>query len=70
MKTYKAGTILFREHEMGLIFYIVISGSVKIYTSNRNSGEEEILTVFAAGEAFGELSLLEGKPRSRHCSSY
>jgi CRP/FNR family cyclic AMP-dependent transcriptional regulator len=64
IKTYKAGTILFREHEMGMIFYIVITGSVKIYTSNRNGDEEKIFAVFTSGDAFGELSLLDGKPRS------
>ena len=40
----------------------MLSGSVKIYTSS--GGEDKILTVFKAGESFGELSLLDGKPRS------
>lgn len=62
-KTYPAGTILFKENEVGDVFYILLSGSVKIYTSNR-SGEEKILSVFKAGDSFGELSLIDGKPRS------
>lgn len=62
-KTYQAGTILCREKESGDVFYILLSGSVKIFTSNRN-GEEKILSVLKAGENFGELSLIDGKPRS------
>lgn len=62
-KSYKAGTVLFREKEPGDVFYIVASGSVKIYTSNA-SGEEKILSVFGAGDNFGELSLIDGLPRS------
>lgn len=63
-KTYKVGTILFHENEVGTVFYIVISGSVKIYTTDLKTRAEKILEVFGAGEAFGELALLDGKPRS------
>ncbi|WP_159881143.1 Crp/Fnr family transcriptional regulator [Paenibacillus puerhi] len=62
-KTFPAGVVLFEEKEPGSVFYIVFSGSVKIY--NRSlSGEEKILSVFKPGESFGELSLIDGKPRS------
>lgn len=62
-KGFKAGTILFREKEPGDVFYIIVSGSVKIFTANA-SGEEKILSVFQAGDNFGELSLIDGLPRS------
>lgn len=62
-KGYKAGTVLFREKEPGDVFYIIVSGSVKVFTSNAG-GEEKILSVFQAGDNFGELSLIDGKPRS------
>jgi CRP/FNR family transcriptional regulator, cyclic AMP receptor protein len=62
-KTFKAGTILFHEKEPGSVFYIVYSGSVKVFTKAL-SGEEKILSMFRAGDSFGELSLLDGKPRS------
>ncbi len=62
-KAYRSGTVLFREREPGATFYIVITGSVKIYTSSA-SGEEKILSVFQSGDSFGELSLIDGKPRS------
>src|SRR5690606_34368299 len=62
-KAVRAGTILFREKEPGSIFYVVYMGSVKIFTSN-NAGEEKMLSLFKTGDSFGELSLIDGKPRS------
>lgn len=62
-KTYQPGTVLFHEKDLGAMFYIIIQGSIKIYTSNQ-SGEEKILTILKAGDSFGELSLIDGKPRS------
>jgi CRP/FNR family transcriptional regulator/CRP/FNR family cyclic AMP-dependent transcriptional regulator len=62
-RTYKPGTILFRENEEGTVFYLVLSGAVKIYTSN-SQGEDKIMSILTAGDSFGELALLDGKPRS------
>jgi len=62
-ETYPSGMVLFRENDPGSAFFIVLSGSIKIYKANP-SGEEKILSVFRAGESFGELSLIDGKPRS------
>jgi CRP/FNR family cyclic AMP-dependent transcriptional regulator len=61
-KNYKAGTVLFQQNEPGNTFYIVFSGSVKIFTSH--NGEEKVLSMFKSGDSFGELSLIDGKPRS------
>lgn len=62
-KSAEAGQVLFREKEIGTEFYILINGSVKIYTSG-NQGDEKILAVMQAGDSFGELALIDGKPRS------
>jgi CRP/FNR family cyclic AMP-dependent transcriptional regulator len=61
-KSYQSGHVLFLEKEAGAEFFIVVAGSVKIYISS--GGEDKILSLFKAGESFGELSLLDGKPRS------
>jgi CRP/FNR family cyclic AMP-dependent transcriptional regulator len=61
-RSFKSGHVLFQEKEMGAEFYVVMSGSVKIYTSS--GGEDKILSLFKSGDSFGELSLLDGKPRS------
>lgn len=62
-RSYKASTVLFSEKEIGSVFYMVLSGSVKIFTTG-SSGEEKILSICHTGESFGELSLIDGKPRS------
>lgn len=61
-KVIKANKVLFLENDIGAEFYIVLSGSIKIYTSK--GGENKVLTILKAGESFGELSLLDGKTRS------
>lgn len=61
-KSFAPSTVLFRENDPGSTFYIVYRGSVKVFTSH--GGEEKILSVFQSGDSFGELSLIDGKPRS------
>lgn len=60
---YKTGTELFRQGDAGTTFYVIISGSVKIYTKNEE-GKEKIIAIFQAGDSFGEFSLIDGETRS------
>jgi CRP/FNR family cyclic AMP-dependent transcriptional regulator len=62
-RTIPAGITMFQEKELGLTFYVVLSGSIKLFTRS-NNGEEKVLSLVSAGESFGELSLLDGRPRS------
>jgi CRP-like cAMP-binding protein len=62
-RSFAPGTVLFQEKEPGNTFYVILSGSIKIFTRSP-SGEEKVLSVINAGESFGELSLLDGRPRS------
>lgn len=62
-KQISAGNILFREKEPGTEFYIILSGTVKIFTGSPG-GEEKILSLFKAGDSFGEMALIDGQPRS------
>lgn len=62
-RSFAAGSILFHEKDPGNIFYVVLSGSIKLFTRSA-AGDEKILSVVAAGDSFGELSLLDGLPRS------
>lgn len=62
-KQFPYGTTLFREKEPGNDFYIILAGSVKIFTTSPK-GEEKILSTFKAGDSFGELALIDGQPRS------
>ena len=63
IRTYPAGMILFRENDIGTVMYLVLSGAIKVFTSN-SQGEVKILSIITKGESLGELSLLDGKPRS------
>lgn len=57
------GEVLFEEGEPGDAFYIVFSGAIEI-TKARPDGSREKLAVRRAGEAFGEMALLNDAPRS------
>ncbi len=61
-RTYKAGTVLFREGEEGDNMYIIQSGRVQI--TRRVGGQDAVLAVLPAGEFFGEMSIINNRPRS------
>lgn len=58
-----ARQIVCRKNEPGDALYVVISGKLKV-TTESDDGRELILAILDAGETFGEMSLLDGKPRS------
>jgi CRP/FNR family transcriptional regulator, cyclic AMP receptor protein len=57
-----AGTVLFNEGDRGEEMYILQSGKVKI--SKRIRGVEKTLATLEKGEFFGEMAILNDKPRS------
>jgi CRP-like cAMP-binding protein len=61
-KAVPAGTVLFREDERGDTMYVVQSGSVRI---TKAGGEgAKTLAVLGPGEFFGEMAILNNKPRT------
>jgi CRP-like cAMP-binding protein len=62
-KTYRARQVIFHRGDPGDTLYIVQSGQVKIVLLSAK-GEEMVLALFQSGDFFGELSLLDGLPRS------
>lgn len=56
------GEVLFRENESGREMYVLQSGKVRLTRVVR--GEEQVLADLTAGEFFGEMSILNDKPRS------
>ena len=58
-----AGEVVFREGDPGDLLYLVGEGSIKISKSGRG-GEQETLGFIKSGNFFGEMALLDGKPRS------
>ncbi len=61
-KKVPAGTALFQEGDRGEEMYIIQSGKVKI--SKRLRGVEKTLATLEKGEFFGEMAILNDKPRS------
>jgi CRP-like cAMP-binding protein len=61
-KKVPAGTVLFQEGDRGEVMYIIQSGKVKI--SKRLRGVEKTLATLEKGEFFGEMAILNDKPRS------
>lgn len=57
------GEILFHRGELGDAFYLLESGQIRIFTLDEG-GQELTLNTLGAGEAFGELALLDDQVRS------
>ncbi len=61
-REFPKGHVLFREGEPGKEMFVVQSGKVNITKTVRDT--EKILATLGAGEFFGEMALLNNKPRS------
>src|SRR3954447_4644901 len=62
-ETYSNGATIFRKGEPGNSIYIVAEGEVEIYVEDTTGGRIVFETA-KTGDFFGELSLLDGDPRS------
>ena len=56
------GTVVFREGEPGDCAYVIESGTVEI--STRRGGERVVIAERFAGEIFGEMAIVDNRPRS------
>jgi CRP-like cAMP-binding protein len=56
------GDIVFRQDQVGDRMYVVRSGRVRLFRTDR--GVETVLADMAEGETFGELALFDRRPRS------
>ncbi len=57
-RTYKKGDVIVAEGDRGVAFYMVVSGRVGMTKDGKTLGE------IGPGGSFGEMSLLDGYPRS------
>ncbi|HVN81523.1 MAG TPA: cyclic nucleotide-binding domain-containing protein, partial [Terriglobia bacterium] len=64
---YIAGDIILREGDVGDRLHIIVSGSVRVYTHDKN-GEEIVLARLERGNHFGEQALLTANPLRRNAS--
>ena len=62
-KDFKTGDTVFKDSEEGKSLYIIKSGEVKA-CKTAPDGELFTLTMMKDGDIFGEMSFLDGRPRS------
>ncbi len=58
-----AKTELFHHGDRGDAMYLIESGRVRIHVED-STGQDVTLVEFASGDFFGEMAILDGKPRS------
>ncbi len=66
-RAFKDNTMIFCENEPGNELYIIQAGRVKI---TKIVDEEVLLAVLKPGDIFGEMALLENRPRSASAISF
>ena len=62
-RTFRHGTMIFHKDQAGDALYVVESGRVRLFVP-AEGGEELTVDIAGPGEVFGELALLDGRPRS------
>lgn len=60
---YEPGDIIFRQGDVGDIFYVIQSGEVEVFKELSN-GQQVPLTRLGQGEHFGESALISGRRRN------
>ncbi len=63
VRQLEAGQVLFQEGEPGREMYVIIEGEVEIRKKTSGSSTKT-LSVLRAGDLFGEMALVDEKPRS------
>jgi CRP/FNR family cyclic AMP-dependent transcriptional regulator len=63
VKTFEPGEVLFKEGEHGEVMFIIIQGEVEIRKRTSAKSARTLIT-FHEGDIFGEMALIEKKPRS------
>ncbi|HEX9730282.1 MAG TPA: Crp/Fnr family transcriptional regulator [Gemmatimonadales bacterium] len=64
-RAYPKNSVILFEDDPGDALYVVVTGQVKVLLIGED-GREVILSVLAAGDFFGEMSLIDDEPRSAH----
>jgi len=62
LQQFEPGQVIIRENTPGDSAYIILSGRVEV--TKRIEGQPVVLVRLGPGSIFGEMSLLDGSPRS------
>jgi|CXWL01.1.fsa_nt_gi CRP-like cAMP-binding protein/cytochrome c-type biogenesis protein CcmH/NrfG len=68
-KRFPSGTYLFQEGDEGAEMYVILEGKALISKYIKGGGEEA-LAILERGDFFGEMSLIDGQPRSADARAY
>ncbi len=68
-RTFKAEEILFRKGDNGSSMYIIEEGSIEISVPSETDQKDIRISLLSQGEFFGELSLVDGLPRTAKATS-
>jgi CRP/FNR family transcriptional regulator, cyclic AMP receptor protein len=68
-KRFAAGASLFQEGDAGSEMYVILEGRALISKYIPGAGEEA-LAILERGDFFGEMSLIDGEPRSAEARAY
>jgi CRP/FNR family transcriptional regulator/CRP/FNR family cyclic AMP-dependent transcriptional regulator len=62
-RSYRRGEIIVQQGDPGDAFFVIMSGEVKVLVGAQ-TGDQAMVAIFSPGDCFGELSLIDGAPRS------
>lgn len=62
-ESHRLGEVIFKEGDTGGALYMILEGKVRVSREVSGMGEEA-LAVLGAGDAFGEMALIDDFPRS------
>jgi CRP/FNR family transcriptional regulator, cyclic AMP receptor protein len=62
-RSFRRGEVIFHKGDPGSSMYLIVEGQVRIVLPS-DAGEEALLGVLDTGDFFGDLSLIDGQPRS------
>jgi CRP-like cAMP-binding protein len=67
-RTYERNAVIFSQSDPGDALYGVVTGRVRISASSAG-GREVFLNIMEPGDTFGEIALLDGRPRTAGASA-
>jgi len=67
-RTFKPGEMIFKEGEEGNLAYIIQDGEVEI--TKLIDGQMQVLATIGKGGMFGEMALIDSKPRMANARSH
>jgi CRP-like cAMP-binding protein len=62
-RSYRRGEVIFHQGDPGDSLHFLTDGRVKVVL-DAETGEEAVIAILGPGDCFGELSLIDGEPRS------